>query len=251
MLVTYQTVQLERILVFSPIRGMMIPLYAVLSVVLLLVSISYFKDLLTYVGVAGGLSFFLAVQISFLSLVLSPVNLVIKEVKRRAFVPEIEVVYVFGFPVYVPRLERTYATTLLAINVGGAVIPTALSLVLTVLLSKFWTYLLVDILLTVLVSRLFSRVVRGVGVVMNPFVAPFFSVMFSFILFSRFPLLVPVTGYISSVLGTLVGADLLNLNKVLEASPQVVSIGGMGSFDGIFLSGLLSIILGQFIVSVI
>lgn len=242
---------MERILVFSPIRGMMIPLYAVLSVILLLVSVSYFHDLLVYVGLGSSVSLLLAFQISFLSLALSPVNLVVKEVRKQALIPEVEVIYVFGFPIYVPRLESSYATTLVALNLGGAIIPVALSALLISFLLKFWVPLLIDVVLTVVISRLFSKVVRGVGVVMNPFVAPFFSVLFSFFLFSRFPLLVPVTAYVSSVLGTLIGADLLNLNKVLEASPQVVSIGGMGSFDGIFLSGLFSIILGQFLVSVL
>ncbi|MEL9970388.1 MAG: DUF1614 domain-containing protein, partial [Metallosphaera sp.] len=36
----------------------------------------------------------------------------------------------------------------------------------------------------------------------------------------------------------------------LEARPQLISVGGMGTFDGIFISGLLSIFLGQLILSI-
>jgi hypothetical protein len=44
-------------------------------------------------------------------------------------------------------------------------------------------------------------------------------------------------------LGALVGADLLNLNRVQGLSDPVVSIGGAGTFDGVFLTGILAVLL--------
>jgi uncharacterized membrane protein len=49
--------------------------------------------------------------------------------------------------------------------------------------------------------------------------------------------------YIGGSLGALVGADLLNLNRVQGLSAPVVSIGGAGTFDGVFLTGILAVLL--------
>ena len=52
--------------------------------------------------------------------------------------------------------------------------------------------------------------------------------------------------YISGVLGTLIGGDLLNLGKARKMGAGIVSIGGAGVFDGIFLVGVVSVILTAF-----
>ena len=44
-------------------------------------------------------------------------------------------------------------------------------------------------------------------------------------------------------LGTLLGADLPNLDKVSDLGAPVASIGGAGTFDGIFLTGILAVLL--------
>jgi uncharacterized membrane protein len=49
--------------------------------------------------------------------------------------------------------------------------------------------------------------------------------------------------YIGGSLGALVGADLLNLDRVQGLSAPVVSIGGAGTFDGVFLTGILAVLL--------
>jgi uncharacterized membrane protein len=49
--------------------------------------------------------------------------------------------------------------------------------------------------------------------------------------------------YISGSLGTLIGADLLNLPEVNGLGAPVASIGGAGTFDGIFLIGILAVLL--------
>ena len=49
----------------------------------------------------------------------------------------------------------------------------------------------------------------------------------------------PITG----TLGTLLGADLLNLHRLRSLGAGVASIGGAGTFDGVFLSGIIAVFL--------
>ena len=54
-----------------------------------------------------------------------------------------------------------------------------------------------------------------------------------------------VIAYIAGGLGTLIGADLTNLDKVRGLGAPVASIGGAGTFDGIFLTGILAVLLAS------
>jgi len=49
--------------------------------------------------------------------------------------------------------------------------------------------------------------------------------------------------YISGSLGTLFGADLLSLNTMRGLGAPVASVGGAGTFDGIFLTGIPGVLL--------
>ncbi len=44
----------------------------------------------------------------------------------------------------------------------------------------------------------------------------------------------------------LIGADLLNLDKLQGLGAPVLSIGGAGAFDGIFVSGMMAVLLAGF-----
>ena len=46
--------------------------------------------------------------------------------------------------------------------------------------------------------------------------------------------------YISGTIGTLIGADLLNWPNFNKLGAHLISIGGAGVFDGIFLSGIVA-----------
>ena len=58
-----------------------------------------------------------------------------------------------------------------------------------------------------------------------------------------YPWAAPLIAYASGSLGTLIGADLMNLGKLIRMGVPLISIGGMGTFDGIYLSGILAIAL--------
>ena len=51
--------------------------------------------------------------------------------------------------------------------------------------------------------------------------------------------------YVAGTLGTLTGADVLNLPRVRSLGAPVVSIGGAGTFDGVFLTGLAAVLLAS------
>ena len=49
--------------------------------------------------------------------------------------------------------------------------------------------------------------------------------------------------YVCGTLGTLIGADFLNLNKLSKLRTGAASIGGAGTWDGVFLTGILAVFL--------
>jgi uncharacterized membrane protein len=44
-------------------------------------------------------------------------------------------------------------------------------------------------------------------------------------------------------MGTLIGADLLRVHQIKKLGSPFMSIGGAGIFDGIYLVGLVSVLL--------
>jgi uncharacterized membrane protein len=91
-------------------------------------------------------------------------------------------------------------------------------------------------LVAVVVHQL-AQVVPGVGIVVPILVPPLLAAGVALMLaYHRAP---PVA-YVSGTMGTLIGADLLNLGKVAHMGAPMVSIGGAGTFDGVFLTGILA-----------
>ena len=91
----------------------------------------------------------------------------------------------------------------------------------------------------IFISKKFSRVLPNKGIVLPAFIPPFFSSFFATILAPEFA---PSLAFISGVLGTIIGADILNLGKIKDYRGYL-SIGGAGIFDGIFLVGVISALL--------
>ncbi|MCP6719655.1 MAG: DUF1614 domain-containing protein [Patescibacteria group bacterium] len=138
----------------------------------------------------------------------------------------------------VPKIEAQY----LAINLGGAIIPTLLSFYFLFLVQSQGFELrpiFITIVLMTIISKLLSRVIPGKGIVLPAFIPPLFSAVFALIFAPQFA---ASTAFISGVLGTLIGADLLNLRKI-RSYGGYLSIGGAGVFDGIFLVGIVSALL--------
>jgi uncharacterized membrane protein len=237
---------MKRLLIFLPFNKVLLPVYILLGLFMVIISIAYFREALTYAGYPHSIAYIIATLASFASLSTSPINLVLKTIPRKYITQSFEVFYFFGIPIYLPKLKIVEDKIIIAINFGGAIIP----LVVTILLLLTFdltnlTKLLLLTILGVIISFTTSRVIPGLGVVANPFVTPFVVSLLSIPLFLADIKLIPITSYISSVLGSIIGADILNLRRILNTQPQIVSIGGMGTFDGIYISGLGGIFLGE------
>jgi len=145
---------------------------------------------------------------------------------------------VFGVRYRVPVLTREPAT-IVAVNLGGAVIPTALSLYLLVKDDIWWQAAIAVTFVAVLVHG-FARPVRGLGIAVPALVPPLLAAGAGLLVSSTAPAAV---AYIAGTLGTLIGADLLNLRRLQDLGAGVASIGGAGTFDGVFLSGIIAVLL--------
>lgn len=164
------------------------------------------------------------------------INIPVKKIPQKTMIGKAWVSY-FGFRHVIPAWQRE--ETVLAVNLGGAVIPALLSIYLLFKTGLWATALIPTLLMVVLTYRL-AKPVPGVGIALPAFVPPVLAAILSVILAYGHA---PVIAYISGTLGTLIGADLLNLRKIEALGAPVASIGGAGTFDGIFLNGLLAVLL--------
>ena len=81
---------------------------------------------------------------------------------------------------------------------------------------------------------------KGVGIAMPTLAPPLIAAAVGLILAWRSA---PILAYAAGSLGTLIGADLMNLDKIRGLAAPVASIGGAGTFDGIFLTGIVAVLL--------
>ncbi len=131
------------------------------------------------------------------------------------------------------------AGPLVAINAGGALIPGALSGYLLLHCGSILGALLATGLVAGVVHRL-AKPVPGLGITVPLFLSPVVAAIAATVLA---PTTAPAVAYIAGTLGTLVGADLLNLPRLRDLDAPVVAIGGAGTFDGVFLTGILAVLL--------
>jgi len=172
----------------------------------------------------------------FATLIGSFVNIPVKRIPQEVMTNETKIGF-FGFRHMVPVWKKK--ETILAINVGGAVIPVLLSFYL-VAKTNLWGPAVLATAFITLVSYRAAKPVPGVGITLPAFLPPVLAAFASIIIaWSQ----APTVAYISGTLGTLIGADILNLRKIGNLGAPVASIGGAGTFDGIFLNGILAVLL--------
>jgi uncharacterized membrane protein len=127
-------------------------------------------------------------------------------------------------------------STVVAINVGGALIPALLSAYLFLRTGQSGLMIIGTALVAVAVNHL-AVVVPGVGVAVPVLIPPFLAAAVALLLAFR---RAPPVAYVAGTMGTLIGADLLNLGRVAKLGAPMLSIGGAGTFDGVFLTGILA-----------
>lgn len=130
--------------------------------------------------------------------------------------------------------------TVIAVNVGGGVIPVFFSLYLMGYAALDVWQVALGIAAVTAISYLMSRPLAGVGIGMPIFVAPITAAIVAIVIGGdqSAPL-----AYIAGTLGVLVGADLLRFRDVSKLGVPFASIGGAGTFDGIFITGLIAVLL--------
>jgi uncharacterized membrane protein len=149
-----------------------------------------------------------------------------------------EVVDFFGMRYIVPLVAQ-WPGTVLAVNIGGAVIPTLMSAYL-VIRYQLWLRATLAVIAIAFVIHSMATPVHGLGIAVPVFAPVVATAILAFILSREYA---PPLAYIGGSMGTLIGADLSNLDKISGLGAPVASIGGAGTFDGIFLTGILAVLL--------
>jgi uncharacterized membrane protein len=172
-----------------------------------------------------------------LSLLGSYVNIPVAELPAERVLSNQEIP-VLGMGYVVPAVEEWHRTVI-AINLGGAVIPTLLSVYLLLKNGMVGQSVLATLMVSAIVYWM-ARPVVGVGIVVPTLVAPLMATAAALLLAQSSA---PAVAYIAGTLGTVIGADLLNLGQIQGLRAPIVSIGGAGTFDGIFLTGIIAVLL--------
>ncbi|QBQ53899.1 DUF1614 domain-containing protein [Nitrosococcus wardiae] len=139
-----------------------------------------------------------------------------------------------------PPQRPFHGKTIIAVNAGGCLIPLTFSLYLFQNSGLALNQAILGIAAVSTVSYLFSRPIPGMGIGMPIFIAPLSAALAAQLIAPEYraPL-----AYIAGTLGVLLGADILRLKDVRQMGTPIASIGGAGTFDGIFITGILAVLL--------
>lgn len=217
------------------------PIYAALFAALGLLTILIQVGLIRYVYSRLGISPGLAMLLLFTSLLGSYINIPLAHFPDETVIVA-QRVDIFGMEYILPA-EVDWPGMVIAINLGGAVIPILLSLFL---LAKNGIWI-PGIAATAVVSAVcfaLAEPVQGAGITIPVFIPPITACAIScLVAWSQ----APAVAYVSGSLGTLIGADLMNFGNIRGLGTPIASIGGAGTFDGIFVTGIFAVILATIV----
>jgi uncharacterized membrane protein len=174
------------------------------------------------------------------TLVGSTINIPVIEVRSTQPLLEMHEFRAFGLYYRIPGIGYRQASTIVAVNVGGAVIPILVSAYLLVGHFSALPAAIAGSFVTALLVHLMARKVRGVGIVTPALLPPIVAALSAYLFAPAAPAIV---AYVSGTLGALIGADLTNLRGIGRLGAPVASIGGAGTFDGVFLTGIVAVLL--------
>ena len=194
---------------------------------------------LRYAYMRLGLSSHAAMLLLFSSLLGSVLNVPVAQLPEQHIVSG-QLVTVFRMRYVVP-VVADWPGTVIAVNVGGALIPSLMSLYL-VTKRGLWGSGLLSTAAVTAVCHWLAQPVPGIGIAL-PLLVPSLAAGGVALLLSRQD--AAALAYIGGSLGTLIGADLLNLGRLQSLGAPVASIGGAGTFDGIFLTGIVAVLIAS------
>ena len=208
-------------------------LFLLIGLLIALIEVGILKYAYTKIGVDRHYVFLLLI----LSLLGSYVNIPVAHLPGEQVITGRTITY-FGMRYIIPIVQE-WPGTVIAVNLGGAVLPMLLSLYLLVKHRLYGSGLLGVVIVAAVVHWL-ATPVPGVGIAVPTFIPPLVATATAWVLLRRSA---PPLAYIAGSLGTLIGADLLNLGQIQGLGAPVASIGGAGTFDGIFITGILAVLL--------
>ncbi len=226
-------------LIYWPLAGPFLIAAAVIALALAgLLLAGALSSALARMGIGPGT----AALVLIASLLGSAVNIPVGRFRGKAVMRLEPYISVFGIRYFVPVLRRSRATVL-TVNLGGALVPVALSGYLIVHDRLGWLALAAVAIVAAAV-HVVARPVPGLGIAVPALMPGLIAVLAAAALH---PAALAGLAYVGGTLGTVVGADLANLGKVSRLGAAVASIGGAGTFDGIFLAGITAVLLAALI----
>jgi uncharacterized membrane protein len=142
----------------------------------------------------------------------------------------------FGVRFVIP-VDEDWPGTIIAVNLGGALLPLVLSAYLSHQVGHVLKLALVALLVAA-VTHHFARIEPGIGGVVPVIVPPAAAALLAWFIA---PEVRAAAAFVGGTIGTLVGADLLNLRGMRNSGAAVASIGGAGTYDGIFITGIVAV----------
>jgi len=181
-------------------------------------------------------AFRLAVAIIVGGMINIPIKRIVRDEVRAA-----HPLAVYGFYGGRPELRRVRRETVIAVNLGGCLIPTGIALYELLHIWQAAPTGLVGVAIAagvnVAVCYGLARLEPGVGILIPGLVPPFVAAAAALVVAPGYA--APVA-FVAGVAGPLIGADLPHLREIEQSAVGIASIGGAGTFDGIVLSGIVA-----------
>ncbi len=196
-------------------------------------------EVLNYAYMRLGMSSGVVLVLLFGSLLGSYFNIPVAHLTGQV-VDSGRVISFFGMDYVVPVVVQ-WPGTVIAVNIGGALIPGLMSAYLLVR-YRLWVQGALAVIAIAAICHWLAQPVPGLGIAVPIFVPAIATAIVALLLSRQ---CAAQLAYIGGSLGTLIGADLLNIDKLGGLGAPIASIGGAGTFDGIFLTGILAVLLAS------
>lgn len=184
-----------------------------------------------------GLSRDQAAALLFLALAGSFINLPL--IRLRGIAPE-----KVKYPDDIAELRKVMppytGVTIVGVNVGGCIVPLLFSIFLLSRSEIPFSQILIAIIVITILSYMIAKPMPGIGIGMPILVAPISAALVGIFFGGEERAL---TAYIAGTCGVLIGADILRINDIRVLGVASASIGGAGTFDGIFFTGIIAVLL--------
>ncbi len=184
-----------------------------------------------------GFSAIQALLLFIASIIGSTINIPLYEKENEVTINNNREYSFMGFRFPESRIKNQVRKTTISMNLGGAIIPIIASIYIMAKFPEIFPMIILGTLIMAFLSYKLAKPVKGVGITLPTFIPPILAALMALILN---PENAPQLAYSSGVLGVLIGADILNLSRIDNFRSEVVSIGGAGTFDGIFLTGIVA-----------